>query len=192
MEENKDAIARVRAYGELLKTGAPHQMALGADIVLVADLAAFLTTPAAPAPDVTGLRDEITLFKGITQDLEAKLADITTKYDKLEEEYGKAVLDNARRADGAAKYDELSKTYDELVRDHDRLTTEKVALETANKKLAESVVGTTLAKTSDAPSMGGAGTSEPDHAHLTKAQKKARREAAEQKLDLDGKDKPAS
>ncbi len=40
MEENMEAIDRMRAHGETLRRGAPHQQSIGDDIVRLCDLAA--------------------------------------------------------------------------------------------------------------------------------------------------------
>lgn len=110
MEEAKGAIARVRDYGETLKSGAPHQIDLGADIVIVADLAKMSTQPAVTPSN-------------LVEQLQAKLAQADTLYRDLLTEHETLKAEHA----------DLDLKYLELVADHDRLTSAKVDLETELK-----------------------------------------------------------
>lgn len=110
MDEHNEAIARVRAHGETLKRGAPHQTELGADLVIVADVAVMATRPQAPAPDVSALRQKIdelntynTTLASSAKALQDELDETKGAIDELETKFTEALEENSRLSNAVAE-----------------------------------------------------------------------------------------
>lgn len=82
-EENRETIERVRAYGQMLKTGAPHQIPIGEDILAVVDLA-----EGKPIVVSHGTADAVE-FERLTK----QVATITAELDRLQGALGEAIAE---------------------------------------------------------------------------------------------------
>ena len=97
-EENREAIERVRAYGQMLKGGAPHQIPIGADILRLCDLASHpaVIVPAAPLQSDNSLHEitergkEIERLTKTTELLREDVAKLVAANDSLSKELGAA------------------------------------------------------------------------------------------------------
>lgn len=92
-EENREAIERVRAYGQMLKGGAPHQIPIGADILAIVDLA-----EGKPIVVSHGTADAAE-FERMTKNMAA----ITAELDRLQAALGEAIdeRDELKKVAGA-------------------------------------------------------------------------------------------
>lgn len=89
-EENMEALARVRAHGQALKNGAPHQQPIGDDILQLCDLVA-VGQPADPTnADVARLTKERDDAREERDNLLTKLVSVTEERDVLKEQCDKA------------------------------------------------------------------------------------------------------
>lgn len=91
-EENREAIERVRAYGHMLKGGAPHQIPIGADILAIVDLAE------GKRAIIIGTADTAE-FERLTK----QVATITAELDRLQAALGDAIgeRDELKKVAGA-------------------------------------------------------------------------------------------
>lgn len=87
MDEINEAIRRVREHGNALKAGAPHQTAIGEDMLLVCEAAARPAMIAPPSPLVEQLQAKLAQADTLYRDLLTEHETLKTEHADLDQKY---------------------------------------------------------------------------------------------------------